>query len=91
MDYKDFRKKIIDDSSFAAKFKGIQDIAELVEAAAAEGYTFTEEEVKDYTELLPEELAYANGGLAVSKEMGDMLALNPDVINTTHIMNTDVG
>ncbi len=89
MDYKDFRKKIIDDSSFAAKFKEIKDIPALIKAAAAEGYNFTEEEVKNYTELLPEELAYAIGGLAVSHEMGDMLAINTDVINTSHIMNTE--
>ncbi|MBR0090084.1 MAG: Nif11-like leader peptide family RiPP precursor [Lachnospiraceae bacterium] len=62
MNYTDFRKKVAADKEFAKKFEGCKGIGELVAAAAKEGYEFTEDEVKNNTELLPEELEAAAGG-----------------------------
>ncbi len=46
MNYADFKKKVKEDKTFAAKFKDVKDVAGLVKAAAAEGYSFTADEVK---------------------------------------------
>ena len=46
MNYADFKKKVKDDKSFAAKFKEVKNVDALVKAAAAEGYIFTADEVK---------------------------------------------
>ena len=66
MDYRDFRKKLATDRDFAAKFKDCATLEALIEAAAREGYGFTAEEVRKNTEILPEELALATGGLVIS-------------------------
>ena len=62
MNYMDFRKKLIADADFAAKFAGCKSPEALVEAAAKEGYSFTVEDINTNTELLPEELEKAAGG-----------------------------
>ena len=62
MNYMDFRKKLIADADFAAKFASCKSPEALVEAAAKEGYSFTVEDIKSNTELLPEELEKAAGG-----------------------------
>jgi predicted ribosomally synthesized peptide with nif11-like leader len=62
MNFADFKKKLFADKEFAEKFKGIKDAAELIKAAAAEGFTFTEEDMKNNTELTPEELEMTAGG-----------------------------
>ena len=72
MNYMDFRKKLAGDAAFRAKFDGCKTLEALIEAAAREGYSFTADEVRDNTELLPEELTTAAGGLNVDK------AFNPD-------------
>ena len=64
-DYVDFRKKVATDRSFAAKFKDCDTVEDLVAAAAREGYSFTAREVRDNTELLPEEVALASGGVGI--------------------------
>ncbi|MCR5724426.1 MAG: Nif11-like leader peptide family RiPP precursor [Treponema sp.] len=46
MNYADFKKKAKEDKAFAEKFKGVKDVDALVKAAAAEGYTFTADDVK---------------------------------------------
>ena len=72
MNYMDFRKKLAQDAAFRAKFDGCETLDALIEAAAKEGYTFTTEEVRNNTELLPEELTTAAGGLNVAN------AFNPE-------------
>jgi len=62
----DFRKRMAGDAAFRAKFDGCETLDALIEAAAKEGYTFTAEEVRNNTELLPEELTTAAGGLNVA-------------------------
>ena len=62
MNYIDFRKKLVADADFAKKFAGTKNPAELVKLAAAEGFTFTEDDIKNNTELLPEELEKTAGG-----------------------------
>ena len=62
MDYKDFRRKLSTDKAFASKFDGCETVEALIAAAAREGYSFTVEDVKNDTELLPEEAALAVGG-----------------------------
>lgn len=72
MNYMDFRKKLAQDAAFRAKFDGCKTLEALIEAAAREGYSFTAEEVRNDTELLPEELTTAAGGLNVAN------AFNPE-------------
>lgn len=72
MNYMDFRKRLVQDAAFRAKFDGCETLDALIEAAAREGYTFTAEEVRNDTELLPEELTTAAGGLNVAN------AFNPE-------------
>ena len=68
MNYIDFRKKLVADADFAKKFAAAKTPAELIKLAAAEGFTFTEDDIKNNTELLPEELEKTAGGgwIAVS-------------------------
>ena len=72
MNYMDFRKRVAGDAAFRAKFDGCKTLEALIEAAAREGYSFTVDEVRNNTELLPEELMTAAGGINVAK------AFNPD-------------
>ena len=62
--YIDFRKMLATDADFGKKFSGCKTPAELIKAAAAEGFAFTEEDIKNNTELLPEELEKAAGGVS---------------------------
>ena len=62
MNYIDFRKKLVADDDFAKKFSATKSPAELVELAAKEGYIFTEDDIKNNTDLLPEELEKSAGG-----------------------------
>ena len=71
-DYMDFRKKLVNDRDFAAKFKDCHTVEDLVAAAGREGFRFTAEEVRNNTELLPEELMTAAGGINVAN------AFNPE-------------
>lgn len=61
MDYTDFRKKIAADKDFKAKFTACKTCEDLVSAAAAEGYFFTAEDIRNNTEILPEELENVAG------------------------------
>ena len=67
MNYIDFRKKLATDQDFAAKFNDCATVEALVKAAAREGYSFTAEEVRNNTEILPEELATVAGGVSIAK------------------------
>ena len=62
MNYIDFRKKLVADADFAKKFSAAKNPAELIKLAAAEGSTFTEDDIKNNTDLLPEELEKSAGG-----------------------------
>ena len=66
-DYMDFRKKLVNDRDFAAKFKDCHTVEDLVAAAGREGFRFTAEEVRNNTEILPEELATVAGGVSIAK------------------------
>ncbi len=66
MNYMDFRKRVAGDAAFRAKFDGCKTLEALIEAAAREGYSFTADEVRNNTELLPEELTTAAGGINVA-------------------------
>ena len=68
MTFMDFRKKLADDAGFAAKFADCKTPESLVEAAAKEGYSFTVEDIKNNTELLPEELDKVAGGWIASSD-----------------------
>ena len=72
MNYVDFRKRLAGDAAFRAKFEGCETLDALIEAAAREGYSFTADEVRNNTELLPEELTTAAGGINAAN------AFNPD-------------
>lgn len=67
-DYMDFRKKLVNDRDFAAKFKDCHTVEDLVAAAGREGFRFTAEEVRNNTEILPEELATVAGGVSIAKD-----------------------
>ena len=62
MNYADFRKKLVADLDFAKKFADCKTPADLVKVAAEEGFIFSEDDIKNNTELLPEELEKAAGG-----------------------------
>ena len=62
MDYLDFRRRIVADRDFAEGFVGCRTPAALIQAAAAFGFIFTEDDMKNNTDLLPEELEAACGG-----------------------------
>lgn len=66
MTYIDFKKRLITDADFAEKFIKCKTPEALVEAAAREGYIFTVDDIKNNTELIPEELELAAGGLWVN-------------------------
>lgn len=63
MNYMDFRRKIATDRQFSAKFKNVRTVEALITTAAEEGCTFTEEDIRNHTDILPEELANAVGGI----------------------------
>lgn len=67
MTYMDFRKKLVTDKDYAAKFKDCATVEELVEAAGRDGYSFTAEEVRSTTDILPEELAVVAGGVSIAR------------------------
>ena len=62
MGYIAFRKKMATDSDFARKFADCKTPADVIRMAGAEGYTFTEDDIRNNTDLLPEEIANAAGG-----------------------------
>lgn len=64
MGFKEFKEKVLGDKAFAEKFKKVTSPEELVKLAAAEGYSFTVEDVKNNTELTDAELDAAAGGWA---------------------------
>ena len=80
MNYIDFRKKLVADADFAKKFSGAKTPAELIKLAAAEGYIFTEDDIKNNTELLPEELEMSAGGAICASNwfVTDDHIINPD-------------
>ena len=68
MNYMDFRKKLVSDCDFAAKFKDCHTVEDMVAAAGREGFRFTAEEVRNNTEILPEELATVAGGVHIARD-----------------------
>lgn len=66
MNYTDLRKKVIADKEFAEKFADCKTPADVVKVAVAEGYDITEDDIKNNTELLPEELELTAGGKTIA-------------------------
>lgn len=62
MGIKEFKEKISKDKAFADQFKEVKTPEELVKIAAAEGFTFTVDDVKNSAELTDKELDAAAGG-----------------------------
>ena len=75
-DYMDFRKKLVNDRDFAAKFKDCHTVEDLVAAAGRESFRFTAEEVRNNTEILPEELATVAGGIK------NVFSVNPAIASS---------
>ena len=75
MNYMDFRKRVAGDAAFRAKFDGCKTLEALIEAAAREGDSFTADEVRNNTDVLPEELSLSAGGLLVCPAY-DWIAFN---------------
>lgn len=65
MGFLEFKEKVMKDKAFAVKFKDVTSPAKLVELAKAEGFTFTEEDVKNNTELTGAELESVAGGATI--------------------------
>lgn len=65
MGIKEFKEKIIRDKAFADKFQSVKTPEELVRIAAAEGFSFTVDDVKSNTELTDAELEAAAGGSSI--------------------------
>ena len=61
MGLKEFNEKIHQDKEFAAKFRDLRTLEDLVAAAAKEGFTFTVDDIKKQTELTDDELDRASG------------------------------
>ena len=74
MDYKSFQERLSLDAAFAAKFVDCRDVANLIETAAKEGYSFTEEDIRKNTGLSLDELASVAGGVEMdSEEMAEYI------------------
>lgn len=84
MNFRDFRRKLATDRAFAKQFDDCQTPEALIEAAAREGYQFTAEDIKNDTELLPEEVALAAGGIAPERYG---VSVSKAFANTPKIMN----
>jgi predicted ribosomally synthesized peptide with nif11-like leader len=84
MDFKDFRRKLATDRAFAKQFENCHTPEELVAAAAQEGYSFSVEDIKNDTELLPEEIAQVSGG---GPRMPLHLAVNTAFSASPKVMN----
>ncbi len=65
MGVKEFKEKLMADEEFAAKFKDVKTVEELIEKASKEGYEFTAEDVQSNVELSDDELESAAGGFAI--------------------------
>ena len=80
MNYLDFRRKLAADPEFGAKFKDCRTPEALVEAAAKEGFEFTLDDIRNNTEILPEELENVAGGVS-------FIAPSSSFINSTECIS----
>lgn len=62
----DFKDRLTKDADFYQKFKDINNVSELLQLAAEEGYSFTEKELIEETVLSDAELASAAGGVGIA-------------------------
>ena len=65
MGFKEFKEKVMGDKAFAEKFKKAATPEEIVKMAAAAGYSFTVDDLKNNTELTDAELDAAAGGASI--------------------------
>lgn len=70
-DLMDFKDRLATDAEFFKKLKDYESAEEIVRFAAEEGYSFTEEELLEETELSDAELASAAGGLGIGISGGE--------------------
>ena len=80
MNFADFKKKLASDQEFAKKFVDVKSPAELIKLAAAEGYTFTEADLKNSTDVTSEELENAAGGGFVTNGSGDWVDFSTSIV-----------
>lgn len=81
MDFRDFRRKLATDRAFAKQFDNCHTPEELVAAAAQEGYSFSVEDIKNDTELLPEEIAQVSGGVPLQLSVSTAYRPSPKIMN----------
>lgn len=65
MNITEFKNKLAEDASFAEKFINVKTPEDLVKLAAAEGYSFTVEDVENASELSDDNLDAVAGGLGL--------------------------
>ena len=81
MNYMEFRQKLATDADFKAKFSNCETVEELIKAAAGEGYSFTADDIRNNTEVLPEELAMVAGGLSLASAFSSESSIAADIWN----------
>ncbi|MBQ6382634.1 MAG: Nif11-like leader peptide family RiPP precursor [Clostridia bacterium] len=62
MKFDEFKKKVTADKEFAGKFAGVKSVDELIRLAAAEGFTITEDDIRNSTKVTAADLEKAAGG-----------------------------
>jgi predicted ribosomally synthesized peptide with nif11-like leader len=75
--FKEFKEKIPGDAEFAKKYEDAATVADLVAPAAGDGFVFTEDDVKNDTELADAELRGVAGGIVFR-----LPNQHPDVFNS---------
>ncbi len=74
MSLKELTAKIKADEAFAANFKGLKSVDEIVAKAKELGYELTDEDIEKLSEVSAEDLEKAAGGLTVLIWTGTVLA-----------------
>ena len=76
MSLKDLTEKIKADKAFAANFKGLKSVDEIVEKAKELGYELTEADIEKLSEVSAEDLEKAAGGITVLVWTSTVLVTN---------------
>ncbi|MBQ6382635.1 MAG: Nif11-like leader peptide family RiPP precursor [Clostridia bacterium] len=62
MKFDEFKKKVTADKEFAEKFAGVKSVDEMIRLAAAEGFTITEDDIRNSAKVTDADLEKAAGG-----------------------------
>lgn len=76
MSLKDLTEKIKADKAFAANFKGLKSVDEIVAKAKELGYELTEADIEKLSEVSAEDLEKAAGGITVLVWTSTVLVTN---------------